>query len=165
MHIRQYISYLIFTLYSGARAPSFTELLNKLEDISKGLDNTILKDRLETQHWFTEIDANSQKLIEGNNSKQKLIYPMSRLKFKRNISLFLGKARIILKQAEAMIGIYKLNVELTTLKDLLNLSQINTKYSTSIQAIDQVSIQFDHIPKGRFGTFYQSCWYVRIKAI
>jgi hypothetical protein len=88
MHIRQYISYLIFTLYSGARALSFTELLNKLEDISKGLDNTILKDRLETQHWFTEIDANSQKLIEGNNSKQKLIYPMSRLKFKRNIFVF-----------------------------------------------------------------------------
>jgi hypothetical protein len=48
-----------------------------------------------------------------------------------------------------------LNSGLKSLKDMVQLGQIISDYSSHINSIDQISKKFDRIPKGKFGTFHR----------
>jgi hypothetical protein len=126
-------------------APNFHELLNKLDDMNRNissgqaqlssgiarLNDANLRGRLEAQIWYQALNANDKTILEG-------------------------QARIILRQDQAMKRLSNLNSGLKSLKDMVQLGQIISDYSSHINSIDQISKKFDRIPKGKFGTFQPS---------
>jgi hypothetical protein len=78
---------------------------------------------------------------------------------KKEPYLFLGQSRIVLKQDQAMKRHDKLDVGLKSLKNMVQVNQIISDYSSHINNIDQISKKFNRLPKGKFGTFQKSARY------